>query len=297
MKTANFIQFKKERDLGLMITDAFKFIREEWKPFFTSVIKISLVPILLVIALIIFFSISFSDVLAVFLDLDNLENPPSIAVNYEFFFTLLSITLLLYLIANAMVTASSMYYLKSYVENQGTVNYDRVKQLTFSKFWSFVGLSLLSGTIVFVGLLFCFLPGVYFGVILSLSPSLIVFCEKGILDAIHEAFIFVRGHWWETFGILLVIFMIVIILNYVTQIPATVYQFIRAGTSFIDGTKPAKMVNQFKDPVYLFLLIFSYFAKFLFYTLQLMVTVFIFFDINEQKNNTGALEKIESIGR
>ena len=42
MPTNDFIEFKKERDLGTMITDSFKFLRLEWKSFFTAIIKISL---------------------------------------------------------------------------------------------------------------------------------------------------------------------------------------------------------------------------------------------------------------
>ena len=296
MNTNNFIEFKKERDLGAMITDAFRFFREQWKPFFTSIIKISLVPILLVIALGVFFLISFSDILGSFLTFENPETLLLKTVNYGSFFMLSTIILCFYLVANVMITASSMYYLKSYIENQGKVDYDYVKQMTFNKFWSFVGLSLVTGTIVFIGLIFCFLPGVYLGVILSLSSCLLVFYEKGVLDALSDSFAFVKGHWWETFGILLVIILLIVVLNYATQIPVTIYQFIKIGTTVIDGTTSKEIVNQFKDPVYLLLLSFSYFFKFLLYTLELLVTVFIFFDINEQKNNAGALEKIATIG-
>jgi hypothetical protein len=35
------IQFKKQRDIGEIITDTFKFIREEWKPLGTLILKIT----------------------------------------------------------------------------------------------------------------------------------------------------------------------------------------------------------------------------------------------------------------
>ncbi len=41
MNTPNdYVEFKKERDLGATITDAFRFIRLEWKPFFTTILKV-----------------------------------------------------------------------------------------------------------------------------------------------------------------------------------------------------------------------------------------------------------------
>ena len=72
-------------------------------------------------------------------------------------------------------------------------------------------------------------------------------------------------------------------------------KLIQIGTSAFDSD-PTEMMNLFKDPIYLVLLTFSYFIKFLFYTITLLVTIFIFFDINEQKNNSGAIDKIDAIG-
>ena len=57
----SFVQFKKERDLGAIITDTFTFIRNEWKPFFTTIFKVSIIPILIAIGSIIFLMLSFSE--------------------------------------------------------------------------------------------------------------------------------------------------------------------------------------------------------------------------------------------
>ena len=287
MPTNDFIEFKKERDLGTMITDSFKFLRLEWKSFFTAIIKISLVPILL--------ALTFSDVFSSILTFDITGSFDISTVNYGMFFIVSMTSLIFYLIAYVMVSASAMYYLQSYVENQGKVNYDYVKQMTFSKFWSFTALYIVTGIIVFVGILFCFLPGIYFGIVLSLSSCLLVFNKKSAMDAIGDAFTFIKGHWWDSFGILIVVSLIVSVLNYITQVPAMIYQLIQIGTSAFDSD-PTEMMNLFKDPIYLVLLTFSYFIKFLFYTITLLVTIFIFFDINEQKNNSGAIDKIDAIG-
>jgi hypothetical protein len=295
MPTNDFIEFKKERDLGTMITDSFKFLRLEWKPFFTAIIKISLVPILLAITSVIFFSLTFSDVFSSILTFDTTGSFDTPTVDYGMFFIVSMTSLIFYLIAYVMVSASAMYYVKSYVENQGKVNYDYVKQMTFNKFWSFTALYIVTGIIVFVGILFCFLPGIYFGIVLSLSSCLLVFTKKSAMDAIGDAFTFIKGHWWDSFGILIVVSLIVSVLNYITQVPAMIYQLIQIGTSAFGGD-PTEMMNLFKDPIYLVLLTFSYFIQFLFYTITLLVTIFIFFDINEQKNNSGAIDKIDAIG-
>ena len=56
MEAHNFVTFRKERDLGAIITDTFKFIRLEWKPFFSYILKIAIVPILLAVASVLYIS-------------------------------------------------------------------------------------------------------------------------------------------------------------------------------------------------------------------------------------------------
>ena len=297
MITNDYIEFKKERDLGAMITDAFKFLRQEWKPFFTTIIKISLAPILLAVASIIYFSFSFSDFFSSAVMMNQFSSSQEETTNFGTFFIAVIVYLICYLIAYVMVTASAMYYVKSYVENQGIIDYEYVKSMTLQKFWSFSGLFLVSGIIIGVGFLFCVLPGVYFAIVLSVASSILVFFDRGSMDSIGDAFTFIKGHWWDTLGIVIVVSFIVGILNYITQIPATIYQFIQMGTSTFGSGDPTEVLEIFKDPIYLGLISLSYFIQFLFYTITLLVTIFIFFDINEQKNNSGAIDKIDSIGR
>ena len=181
------------------------------------------------------FDLTFSDVFSSILTFDTTGSFDTPTVDYGMFFIVSMTSLIFYLIAYVMVSASAMYYVKSYVENQGKVNYDYVKQMTFSKFWSFTALYIVTGIIVFVGILFCFLPGIYFGIVLSLSSCLLVFTKKSAMDAIGDAFTFIKGHWWDSFGILIVVSLIVSVLNYITQVPAMIYQLIQIGTSAFGG--------------------------------------------------------------
>tara|TARA_R110000787_G_scaffold190356_4_gene301802 strand:- start:1925 stop:2818 length:894 start_codon:yes stop_codon:yes gene_type:complete len=296
MITNNYIEFKKERDLGAMITDAFKFLRQEWKPFFTTIIKVSLVPVLLAVASTIYYSLSSSDFLSNVFNFSQLGTSQEANTDYGLFFIAFLIYIIFNLIAYVMVTASAMYYVKSYIDNQGKIDYYYVKSMTFKKFWSFSGLFFVTGIIVGVGSMICGLPGVYFWVVLSLSSCILVFFEKGAMDSISDAFNFIKGHWWETFGILIVIFLIVLVISFITQLPATIYQLIKMGTSTFGSEDPTEMMEIFKDPIYLALLVISEVFKFSFSTITLLVTIFVFFDINEQKNNTGAIDKIDTIG-
>ncbi len=123
-----------------------------------------------------------------------------------------------------------------------------------------------------------------------------VFENKSIGETFSHAFTLIKGEWWNTFGVLIVVWLLLMILGQAFSIPAMIYQFIKLGT-VMGGEDPTAVFEIFKDPIYLILNIFSYVFQFVLYSIPLISTVFIYFDLNEQKNFTGTNEKIDSLGR
>lgn len=281
MDSQNFIQFKKRRDLGLMLSDAVKFLQIEWKPFFGTILKISIIPILIAICGVIYY-VMYSTTF-----LGNLTQATSDNTILDFNFSELLIPMLLffisYLIAYALITVSSLSYIKSYIVNKGIVDYEEVSNTTKGRFLTYVGLFFLNGLIVGFGALFCFLPGIYLGVVLSLSVCLLIFQNKSVTESISDSFSFIKDHWWETFGVLIVVQIIVGVIGLIIGLPASLYQSTDIG-SLLQNENPTEVLNSFSDPIYLLLLAFSYFVNFILYIATTIITVFIYYDIKEQKD-------------
>jgi len=70
-----------------------------------------------------------------------------------------------------------------------------------------------------------------------------------------------------------------IVLGQAFSIPALIYQFIKMGT-MMQGEDPTAIFEIFKDPIYLALNIVSYVFQFILYSIPLISTVFIYFDLN-----------------
>ncbi|WP_158837879.1 hypothetical protein [Polaribacter sp. L3A8] len=281
MQDKIFIEFKKKRDLGAIISDTFKFLSTEWKSFFGSILKAAIIPIFVAIGAMIYYAISSTTVFGDMANTSDFDNPFNL--NFTELIIPVFIFISAYLVAYALVTVSALSYIKSYIANKGVVNIKGVETLAKDKFGAYIGLFLLNGIIVFVGALFCFLPGIYLGVVLSLSICLLIFQEKSAMDAITDSFNFIKGHWWETFGVLIVIQLIIMVISVVVDLPATFYQFIHIGFG-VKNEDAVEILNIFKDPIYIILLVFSYFIKFILYTVTTVATVFIYYDIKEQRN-------------
>ena len=290
MENNSFIEFKKERDLGAIITDTFKFIRENWKEYFLTVLKIVGPVLLLGLVVLVFYMFSMSDM---FTDLAKIDSNPGgfLANIFSWIFGLMFVYILLY----TLLSMSSLYFIKSYIKNNGKPLFSEVKEDLLKNIWKFLGLGLLITVVTVFGMVFCYLPGIYLGTVLSLATSIMVFENMSIGDTFSHSFKLIKGEWWNTFGVLIVVWMLLMILGQVFSIPALIYQFVKMGT--VMGTEdPTEIFSIFKDPIYLLLNIGSYIFQFILYSIPLISTVFVYFDLNEQKHFTGTFEKIDNLG-
>ena len=286
----NFIDFKQKRDLGAMLSDTFQFLNAEWKPFFGSILKISIIPILIAICAMVYSTMTSVSFLG---DFYQVRDYDIVNLNFSDLILPISIAVISYLIALASITIAALSYIKSYTAHKGFVNYQEIQNLTKEKFWPYVGLFIIVGIIVFFGMLFCILPGIYFGVVLSLSFCLVIFQNKGVFDAISDSFGFIKEHWWETFGILIVVQLLIAVASFLVDLPASFYQTVDIGSILKDQDMTA-LSSAFADPIYLSLIAFSYFVKFILYIVSIVVSVFIYYDIKEQKNPSS--DSINEIG-
>ena len=295
MENNSYIEFKKERDLGAIITDTFKFIRENWKAYFSAILKIVGPFILAGTIIMVFFMGSFSGIFSDMQDVGN-NDPDAVFGLMGSMFGWIGLLLLVGTIIYVMVSVTSLYFIKSYINNMGNVNYSEVRTNVFQNIWKFIGLGLLIIIIVLFGAVLCYAPGIYLAIVFSLATSIMVFENKSVGDTISHCFTLIKGQWWTTFGVLLLISILISILGSIFSVPALIYQLLKMGI-MIGEEDPTAVFNLFKDPIYIALNVLSYIGKFILSSITLIATVFIYYDLNEQKNLTGTIEKIDSLGQ
>lgn len=279
-----YIEFKKQRELGAIINDLFKFIRLEGKTLGSLILKITGPAI---VALVLSYVYYIQSTLG---DINNLLIEQNFSGNI-----ILSVVLL---ICAAFVFYSFLYstvflYLKSYIQNEGLVDPKEVKSGVKKYFWSFIGLNLVVGIIVGLGFLLCILPGVYLGVILMLSFPILVFEHNDIGVAISNSFKLIKGEWWITFATMVVIYILYYTVSLVFQLPQIFYYLVQGFTmsNEVSGN-PFDTVSW----ISISLDVIAMLAGYLLFTFVLISIAFIYFHLNEKKNYTGTIEAIEKLG-
>ncbi|MCK0161994.1 hypothetical protein [Allomuricauda sp. F6463D] len=292
MQTSNkYIEFKKQRELGDVLSDSFAFIRNEFKPFFRTVLKIVGPYILVMLISMGFYMYTIGDIF-------NLSTiGTTTGSTYSPIIMVLAVVALMISSIAAYVLAQGtvLNYIKSYINNKGTTDYDEIHKGVYGSFWSLIGLGILVGLSVMMGIFFCVIPGVYLAVPLSISFAILVFLKKDVLESYQYSFNLIKENWWITFVTLFVIYIIVAVASYAFSLPGVIYMWIKMG--IFSGEMDAENFNIFNDPIYLILNILGTLVQFLMNIIFLVATSLIFFNLNEKKNFTGIFERIDNLGK
>jgi hypothetical protein len=278
------IEFKRQRDIGAIITDVFKFIRIEGKTLGLLILKISGPAMLVMIASFVYYMQSTLG------DFERIFTAPNLVSN-----AILSVLILVcaYIAFYALLYGTVFGYIKNYIENNGNVDENEVARLARSYFWNYIGLNIIVGIIIGIGVVLCVLPGIYLGICLSLSFPMLMFERKDIGNAISNSFKLIKDEWWVTFATIIVIYILYYVIAMIFQLPQLIYYFSRMFTMMKEVSRnPIEVVNWISITLDAFSMIAQYFL----FALILIAQAFIYFHLNEKKNFTGTLETIDRLG-
>ncbi len=286
--TENYIRFKKQRDLGDIVTDTFKFLRENYKPLFKLIFQIA-GPAFLVLLV----ALSFSSYLSmdtfgnsIFTMADGVDVGTFLISAVVMILSLMAFYILLY--------GTVLHFIYSYIRHDGAVVEEEVKEGAKSDFGGLLGLILLTGLMMIFGIALCVLPGIYLWVPLSVAPAILVFGRTSVSDAISESFNLIKDNWWMTFFTLLVMTILMYLISLIFQIPLFIYYFIRTFTMVQEGS--AADPSSLFDWVYVVLNVISSLFQYLLTVIMIVAAAFIYYDLNEKKNFTGTYETISQLG-
>lgn len=278
------ITFKKQRELGDIITDTFKFIRLEYKPLFKALLRNAAIPFLILIGISAYYTGATTDI--------------SILDNGSFSFVNLFLPALTMFIAMffyyGVLYGTVLNYIKLYIDHQGTVDQDELKTHVRADLGSLTGLTFLIVIMISFGMMLCFLPGVYVAVPLSLTWAILVFENKAVGDSISDSFKLIKNEWWITFATMFVLGLLLYIANIVFSLPVIIYS-VAKGFLSAETISQGDMSSMF-DWVYVSLSVLSSAVQYILAGIFAVAVAFIYFNLNEKKNQTGTFEAIESIG-
>lgn len=153
-------------------------------------------------------------------------------------------------------------------------------------FWRVLGSSILLVIISCIGFVFCIIPGIYLAIVFSLVIPTIVIENASFGYAFNKSFRLIRDNWWTVFGVIFVMGLIVGLANGLASTPLSLITLM---TRFFT-------VKSFVLPLIIF---FSILENILIVThsLTAISISMCYFNLSEQKEGTGLMDRIEHFGK
>lgn len=282
------IHFQKERELGEIISDTFRFLRENFRILAKLLIRVTGPVFIVLLLALVYYS---------YLALDTLQNPlfgmangENIGKSFIAFFTFISALAAFYVLLYSTI----LHTIKSYVRHQGQIIETEVYQGIKDQFPGMLGLLLVSWLMIFFGLLLCVVPGVYLWVPLSIAPAVYVFKGLPAMECISESFRLIKDNWWTTFFIFFITVLLVYFIGLIFQVPMIFYMFLKGLTSAeeIRAGDPTTMI----DWVTITFNVLSSLAQYILFSIVIITSALVYYSLDEKKNSTGAFQKIADLG-
>ena len=180
-----YIEFRKQRDFSAIFSDTFGFIRNEFKLFIKTIFNIA-GPAILVFMLSL---AAYNYVAGDLFNFTNIEAATFNSSNIAVTISVLIIYLISAIVAYILTAATTLFYIKSYIDNKGTIDPVEIKKNTLQSFWSFFGLSFLKGMTILIATMLCVLPVLYAMIPMAIVFSIYVFEPKrSTTDAFSKSF-------------------------------------------------------------------------------------------------------------
>ena len=175
-----------------------------------------------------------------------------------------------------------------------------ILKLSLRKVPGLAGLYFLIVVIVIVGFVFLVLPGIFLGVVLSISAAIYVFEDVSVWGAISRSFRLIKGKWWSTFGLLIVTVIISYFVQSIFSIPWMISYFVnmfmlleetRTGGGMQD---PSGIMGLFTSGYMSILIALSMIGGYISSSIPLIGLGYQYSNLVERTEGKGLMEEIES---
>ena len=276
----NYLPLRKRRELGTILSDTFAFSRTNAKQLYSVLVKTCGIPFLVVILASAYYQYV-------------LMNPEPMTVAVEIGLALFAMALsggIFYAISAATVYS----FIHEYEVNKGLVNDATVIDNAKGKFGGLILLLIVSYFMLVFGFIFFVIPGIYFLVPLGIVFPLMILRNTSIGTSISQSFELIKGYWWVTFGSILVVAIIIGVISFAFSMPALIYLMIK--TAIVASQTSVNALGTPNDFIYLILATLGNAASYVLSIIMLIALAIIYYDLDEEKNNTGIRQKIEELG-
>ncbi|NOS93628.1 MAG: hypothetical protein HOP30_17045 [Cyclobacteriaceae bacterium] len=156
-----------------------------------------------------------------------------------------------------------------------------------------IGSLLILTILIFIGFILLLIPGIYIMVVFSLIPPIMIIEKMGFSDAFSRAFKIISEKWWSTFGLIIIMGLIVGFMGLIFSLP----QLIFTTMSAFHGLDSTVEVPVWQNAGMIISAIVYSAGAGLLQSLIFIAIAFQMYNLIERKEAKGLMSKLENFGK
>lgn len=273
---------EKERDFTDIVNATFSFISQEFKLLFKVYALYAGIPIIAVAILTAIYSgNSFTNLLQTIQGKAAPVQPD--------FGVIAGMTIVSFIVSIFLAGLTAAYLDEYKTKGKGQFVAGDVWNNFFSQLPMNFAISIVTLLMIIVGIAFCLFPGIYLAMPLSLAITILYIEKSDFGDVIKRCFDLIKNNWWMTFGLVIVVYLIVAILGGLFSIPAAVIGMVQ-GFTIATGS-----AESFDSMPIIITTIIGGIGQYLLYPVIYIAIGIHYFNLREQKDKTSLFQKISGI--
>ena len=191
------------------------------------------------------------------------------------------------LLAYTAITLTILSYIALYIE-KGKLAPEVEEVWAYFKYYFFRTLlaSVLVSVFTILGFVFCVIPGIYVFPAMTLFFPALIFENGSIGYCFSRSFKLLKGQWWTTAAVLIVIWIITYACTLFVSIPGIILTLVSTLTS--DSKLPSTLSVVVTS-------ILQYLSQ-IFLIIPLITSAFCYFNLREIQESSGLLERLNQFG-
>lgn len=275
------VELRKVRDFSENMNDTFVFIKQNVKPLIISFLGIAGIFMLAAAIIQAIYQDEMGGIFEQILKGSSGSTMPVELFNSTYFLVGLFAWVNIIAMRVALIA-----YVKVYDHNDGETPampevWEEFKRYFFRVLMFSIPIILL----IFIGFLFCLVPGFYFLVVLMPFEIVLMVEDKGFSDAFSRCYVIIKGNFWQSFGIYLIAYLI--------------YSFssgiIGGVIALVTGVISYFTTNDVSTTVALVTSILNIFS-FVFYIIFFISVILNYYSLTEKYDGTGILKRLNTLG-
>jgi hypothetical protein len=313
MEIFQAIELRRTRDFSRKMNATFEFLRHNFKQLSKSILFIAGPPILVASVLVGSF---FGDIFSIGrFNPNNVNNTFFLSVN---FWAQIIVTVIFFMVSFVAAIATINNFILLYGEKRSNqIEVSEVWERVKKTFWMYMSTTVLftilailvyvamvipaallaavNPVLVFLAIIACMCVALWLMISSSLVYIVRTYEDVGFMESIARSFSLVRGKWWSTFGLIMLLYIIIFFVSYFMMIGWSIVT-VAASMHSTEGQTPYEMSGSLQTISIIFFSVY-YLLQMLMYALPTVGIAFQYFNLVERKEAKNLISQIQNLGQ